>query len=171
MCSITQELMVDPVMAQDGHTYERRAVIRKWININGRKSNSPLVPSCAISGHHTNHSVKQQIDALVSSGELEDEVYAAYLKRLQKLQAFEESSPIVIKIQDIPRGARTTVDNSFRVKLRTRIGRVFEAFATRYGLVLDDLLFMQGDDVINQHQIVMDLDLEDQGVIKCARLH
>ena len=44
ICPITQELMVDPVLAEDGRTYERKELI-KWLATN---STSPLDPSCSI---------------------------------------------------------------------------------------------------------------------------
>ena len=37
LCPITQELMSDPVIATDGHTYERKAILQ-WIE---RKATSP----------------------------------------------------------------------------------------------------------------------------------
>ena len=44
LCAITEELMVDPVLAEDGRTYERTE-LKKWLVIN---STSPLDPSCSI---------------------------------------------------------------------------------------------------------------------------
>ena len=43
LCPITQEIMVDPVIAMDGHTYERRA-IEEWLETNNTSpmTNSPL---------------------------------------------------------------------------------------------------------------------------------
>ena len=38
ICSITHEIMTDPVITSDGHTYERSA-IEKWLNYN---NHSPL---------------------------------------------------------------------------------------------------------------------------------
>jgi hypothetical protein len=38
LCPITLELFRDPVLAEDGHTYERQAIV-EWIEKNGR---SPL---------------------------------------------------------------------------------------------------------------------------------
>ena len=37
-CPLTLELFEDPVTAQDGHTYERRAIV-EWLN---KKKTSPL---------------------------------------------------------------------------------------------------------------------------------
>ena len=38
LCPITQELMSDPVLAADGHAYERQAILQ-WIE---RKATSPM---------------------------------------------------------------------------------------------------------------------------------
>lgn len=40
-CPITQELMVDPVIASDGHTYEKTA-IKRWLEQGGDKPKSPM---------------------------------------------------------------------------------------------------------------------------------
>ena len=79
VCPITQELMVDPVLAEDGNTYERAAIL-KWI---ASKSTSPLDPSCPLDASRlmSNRAVKQQIEQLVASGELDDALCAAYLER------------------------------------------------------------------------------------------
>eukprot|EP01117_Protostelium_nocturnum_P001361 TRINITY_DN11674_c0_g1_i1.p1 TRINITY_DN11674_c0_g1~~TRINITY_DN11674_c0_g1_i1.p1 ORF type:complete len:253 (-),score=70.23 TRINITY_DN11674_c0_g1_i1:8-766(-) len=41
LCPITQEIMKEPVMASDGHTYEKEA-IEEWFGRKKRKSTSPL---------------------------------------------------------------------------------------------------------------------------------
>ena len=77
-CSITQELMVDPVFAADGYTYERKEITR-WLASNNTspKTNLPLETKTLF----PNISAKQQIEELVASGELDDEVCAGYLER------------------------------------------------------------------------------------------
>jgi TPR repeat protein len=82
-CSITQELMVDPVVAEDGNTYER-AEILAWLASN---TTSPLDPSCPLDASRLflNRMAKQQIDELVASGELDDEVCAGYLRRKRRI--------------------------------------------------------------------------------------
>ena len=77
-CSITQELMVDPVFAADGHTYERKEITR-WLASNNTspKTNLQLENKTLF----PNISAKQQIEELVASGELDDEVCAGYLER------------------------------------------------------------------------------------------
>ena len=36
MCPITNEMFVDPVVANDGHTYERTAIV-KWLEANNTR--------------------------------------------------------------------------------------------------------------------------------------
>ena len=83
LCPITQELMVDPVLAEDGRTYERLAIV-KWL---ATKSTSPLDPSCSIDASQLrpNRAVKEAIEELVESGELDDEVCADYMRRKEAL--------------------------------------------------------------------------------------
>ena len=71
--------MVDPVLAEDGRTYERSAIV-KWL---ATKSTSPLDPSCRLNVSRllTNRMAKEQIEELVESGELDDELCARYLER------------------------------------------------------------------------------------------
>ena len=71
--------MFDPVVAEDGNTYER-AEIFKWI---ASKSISPLNPSCPLDASRlmSNRAVKLQVEQLVGSGELDDTLCAAYLER------------------------------------------------------------------------------------------
>ena len=58
VCPITQELMVDPCFAADGHTYERHA-IERWLLT---KSNSPKT-GCALelTAVFPNHLLRRQI--------------------------------------------------------------------------------------------------------------
>jgi TPR repeat protein len=82
-CALTLELMVDPVLAEDGNTYERVEIL-KWI---ATKSTSPLDPSCPLDASRVfpNRAVKQQIEELVASGELDDALCADYLNRKYKM--------------------------------------------------------------------------------------
>ena len=54
ICCISRELMVDPVICSDGHTYDRKN-IQKWLEISSRSpktnlilSNKTLIPNLAI---------------------------------------------------------------------------------------------------------------------------
>ena len=60
MCPITQEKMVDPVIAQDGHTYERKA-IEAWFSTSAM---SPMTNAPLPNGNKTllpNFNLKSQI--------------------------------------------------------------------------------------------------------------
>lgn len=69
ICPITHFLMVDPVLAEDGHIYEREA-IQRWLSI---KPISPLIPSKKITGKNLFpiRVIKEAIKALVESGSVE----------------------------------------------------------------------------------------------------
>jgi serine/threonine protein kinase len=59
LCPITLVLFRDPVLADDGHTYEREAII-KWIQKNGR---SPITDRPLSLEHlYPNHAIKKAID-------------------------------------------------------------------------------------------------------------
>ena len=78
-CVITEKLMVDPVVAQDGHTYERSA-IEQWL---GCESSSPLDPTFKLDPSRlmSNRMAKTQIEELIASGELEEDECADYVTR------------------------------------------------------------------------------------------
>ena len=58
MCPITQEVMADPVVAADGHTYER-AAIERWV---AKKMTSPRTGGALESATiFPNHSIRRQI--------------------------------------------------------------------------------------------------------------
>ena len=83
--------MVDPVVAADGNTYER-SEITTWLS---NHDTSPLDPSCKlnISNLVSNRSVKQQIEELVESEELDDDLSAAFRQR-----RFEQSPDFAVKL-------------------------------------------------------------------------
>jgi TPR repeat protein len=74
--------MVDPVIAADGNTYERKE-ITQWLASKNTspKTNLPLEHKALI----PIIAVKQQIAELVASGELDNGVCAAYLERKEAL--------------------------------------------------------------------------------------
>ena len=74
--------MVDPVVAADGNTYERQE-ITQWLasNATSPKTNLLLETKTLF----PNITVKQQIEHLVASGELDDQLCANYLDRKYKL--------------------------------------------------------------------------------------
>ena len=72
--------MIDPVLADDGNTYEREQILM-WLALH---HSSPLDPSCTLDASRlmSNRAVKQQIEELVASGELADDpLVVAYKER------------------------------------------------------------------------------------------
>ena len=79
MCPISHELMVDPVIAADGNTYERKE-IEEWLETH---DTSPLTRQRLDNQSlTTNRVVKQQIEKLVESGELDDDVCAEWKRKV-----------------------------------------------------------------------------------------
>jgi len=63
-CSITQDIMQDPVKTADGHTYDRPAILH-WLQIN---QTSPLTNLPLSSVHlEPNAELRKQIEDFVSS--------------------------------------------------------------------------------------------------------
>ena len=80
-CPITQELPVDPVMAEDGKIYERKAIL-EWFS----KKDRPISPSTgAVIGKKLLPAVqtKNTIEMLVKSGAIEGELAEAWQKKLE----------------------------------------------------------------------------------------
>ena len=80
-CPITQELPFDPVMAEDGKIYERKAIL-EWFS----KKDRPISPSTgAVIGKKLLPAVqtKNTIEMLVKSGAIEGELAEAWSKKLE----------------------------------------------------------------------------------------
>jgi hypothetical protein len=62
ICPITLKVMEDPVLASDGHSYERKA-IERWLRANNRspKTNAIMASKTV----YPNHGLKSMIEALV----------------------------------------------------------------------------------------------------------
>ena len=88
ICPITQELMVDPVVADDENTYERTAIL-DWMETNGT---SPLDPSRRLNSSRlvSVRAVKLQAEQLVSSGELDEVLCVAYFERRRRMVKIDE---------------------------------------------------------------------------------
>ena len=86
LCPITQELPVDPVMAEDGHTYERRA-IEKWLR---EKKTSPLTNESMGERLIPALQVKNAIATMVKSGALSGDKCEAWTKKLKREKAVAE---------------------------------------------------------------------------------
>ena len=84
-CPITQELMVDPVIANDERMYERSA-IEQWLRT---RSTSPVDPSCTLRRDRlmASRQTREAIEALVESGGISDSFKAAWqdMKRVLDL--------------------------------------------------------------------------------------
>jgi len=83
VCPITQELTVDPVIAQDDRLYDRPA-IEKWVRENGT---SPLTRQPMHMHFRPAPHVTQLISSLVKSGSLPKEITIAWEKK-QERRAF-----------------------------------------------------------------------------------
>jgi hypothetical protein len=66
MCPITQEIMLDPVIASDGHTYERRA-IDEWL----RQHNSSPLTSQQLENRNLlpSHTLKRMIREFIDNNQ------------------------------------------------------------------------------------------------------
>lgn len=75
LCPITQELLVDPVVASDGHTYERCAIERV---INDKKlRKSPMTRETLAVEVYTNLHARAQVDRLLEGAESVSKIKAA----------------------------------------------------------------------------------------------
>ena len=85
LCPITQELPIDPVMAEDGRVYERSA-IEDWLKRNEKSphTNEPmgkkLLPALQ---------VKNMIETMVKSGALSTDKCAAWTQKLEEEKEVE----------------------------------------------------------------------------------
>ena len=79
ICPITQELMVDPVIAEDERMYERSAITEWLMN----HQTSPLDPSRTLSAAVliSNRAVREAIELLVDSGDIDEELRASWVER------------------------------------------------------------------------------------------
>ena len=82
LCPITTELPVDPVVAEDGNTYERTA-IAKWVEENPR---SPITGAAMGTRLISSPKVRNTIEKLVESGLVDAEKGAAWKKKMEDEQ-------------------------------------------------------------------------------------
>mmetsp|Transcript_8705 Transcript_8705/g.16857 ORF Transcript_8705/g.16857 Transcript_8705/m.16857 type:complete len:360 (-) Transcript_8705:27-1106(-) len=82
ICAITHELMVDPVVADDGNTYERSAIMQ-WLQTNTK---SPLDPSTTIDPSRLigSRAVFKSIEKLVMSGDIDEDLRKDWFARKKK---------------------------------------------------------------------------------------
>ncbi|CAM9406547.1 unnamed protein product [Ectocarpus sp. 13 AM-2016] len=77
LCPITQGLMMDPVVAQDGHSYERHAIL-EWFAVCRTNSRPPTSPMTSAAVHSesvtSNHALKGRIqDWVLEANSAEDQ--------------------------------------------------------------------------------------------------
>ena len=87
-CPITQELPFDPVMAEDGKIYERKAIL-EWFS----KKDRPTSPSTgAVIGKKLLPAVqtKNTIEMLIKSGAIEGELATAWTEKLEDEKEVKE---------------------------------------------------------------------------------
>ena len=81
-CPITKEPMIDPVIAPDGHTYDRMAIV-DWIRKHGR---SPLTNQWLSSNYlYPNLALQEQIQSFLDSDILDQDVKRDYYNRKNKM--------------------------------------------------------------------------------------
>ena len=94
-CPITLALMADPVMALDGHTYERRA-IERWLNahatspISRRAMERTLIPN-----HALRKSIERWVDIQGDAPDAELQVLTDWRERRQNLSRESPTQPRV----------------------------------------------------------------------------
>ena len=87
-CPITQELPFDPVIAEDGKIYERKAIL-EWFS----KKDRPISPSTgAVIGKKLLPAVqtKNTIEMLIKSGAIEGELATAWTEKLEQEKEVKE---------------------------------------------------------------------------------
>ena len=80
VCSITQELMWDPVLAQDGHCYERAAIESWFLTKPDMMVKSPLTRETMGKTLVPAKQVRNVITHLINSGQVDPDLVAAYKK-------------------------------------------------------------------------------------------
>src|ERR1700722_19151793 len=103
-CPITGEIFRDPVIAQDGHTYERKA-ITDWLQQNG---SSPITQeSMDVSTLRTNHVVRKMIDEFTTMYQLQQAQYKFQLdidiKKTKQRPIFQAFGKSIYEVEWINR--------------------------------------------------------------------
>jgi len=86
VCPITQSLLVNPVLAEDGHVYEADAVA-KWLNMKRRSPKTNMHMGRKLIECHV---VRQSVGEIVESGVIEDDAAAEWHLETGKLQAVDK---------------------------------------------------------------------------------
>ncbi|CAF4640193.1 unnamed protein product [Rotaria sp. Silwood2] len=127
-CSITCELFREPVTGQDGHTYERNAIIT-WLKKNGT---SPITREpMTIDSLRSNHTVKQLIDEFKSSSSSQKHFlfkYGTDIRKAEKRAIFQAPGKSIYRAEWISKhgpaivllkidGAKASREASYYVQL------------------------------------------------------
>ena len=80
ICPITQELPVEPVLAEDGRIYEKKDLLQ-WFGTD-REAKSPTTGDIIGTTLKPAPQVRNTIEALVKSGAIEGEIAEAWTKKL-----------------------------------------------------------------------------------------
>lgn len=85
LCPITHEIMVNPVQASDGWTYECSAISR-WCEDN---ETSPLDPSThiEIGNLKPNRALRDVIELMINSGEMDESICAEWKESAEKIES------------------------------------------------------------------------------------
>ena len=86
LCPISQELPVDPVIAEDGQIYERGAIV-EWLS---RNATSPITRAPMGTKLVPAVPVRNTIGSLIKSGAIEGELAEAWTKKLEREKEVNE---------------------------------------------------------------------------------
>ena len=86
VCPITQELPIEPVMAEDGKIYEKKAIL-EWLS---RDATSPVTRARMGSRLLPAIQTRNTIEALVKSGAIGDELTTAWKQKLADVKLVKE---------------------------------------------------------------------------------
>ena len=153
VCPITQELFVEPVLAEDGHTYERSAISR-WFNTGNTRSpvtneeleGKKLVPNHVIRKvvHHHRHSLGMRLVTACEQGE--DAEVMELVEKGADINIRTESgeTPLLILIsRNRLNLARELVRLGADASIANDRGETPEAAARRRRLDEDFMMFLQ----------------------------
>ena len=90
ICPITTELPLDPVMAEDGHVYERSA-IEEFIRVQGARLKSPMTNLPMGPKILASTQARSTIEKLVRSGAIGGDKAERWLERLSKEELVKET--------------------------------------------------------------------------------
>lgn len=90
-CPITQDIMADPVVASDGHSYERKAIVR-WFasNLRSPLTNEPIASTVVV----PNLALRSLIHDIVEMWRVQDEQKEQKELKGQKEQHEQEPAPL-----------------------------------------------------------------------------